>query len=75
MHSSLSRSDVHIDKQHAFFFVEIRCSVKGVRYLVPVAALFNRTLSLTMCARLSGNKRNAPPARRILGYQCSNPHC
>ncbi len=60
MHFSLSRSDV---------------AVKSLRYLVPVAAIFNCTLSLSMCARLSSNKRNAPAARRILGYQCSNPHC
>jgi hypothetical protein len=30
---------------------------------------------LPFCLTMDANAFNAPPARRIIGYQCTNPHC
>mmetsp|Transcript_60155 Transcript_60155/g.125863 ORF Transcript_60155/g.125863 Transcript_60155/m.125863 type:complete len:114 (-) Transcript_60155:159-500(-) len=50
-------------------------TVNSLSFSVLVAATINSTLSLTMNPHIARNELNAPPARRIVGYQCKNPRC
>ena len=49
-------------------------SAKLVCCLVVVAAIINSTLTLQMSAHISRGF-NSQSARRISGYQCTNPNC
>jgi hypothetical protein len=61
---------VHVCERRLSVDSDAECD-QNQQYYFGHRNLFVLSFSLTMYA----NAFNAPPARRIIGYQCTNPHC